>query len=113
MYFSGIQGGPKSEAANSWPYFCQILTDSQNFFTRIFLGKFAVHCLLKKLAYVATLPCENIKFRMQQVINDKLQVSVATYLRYSGVVNNRIKIGLLLSLSVKNLFKIGEYWTKL
>jgi len=41
-----------------------------------------------------------------QAINDKLQVSVATYLRYSGVVNNRIKIGLLLSLSLKNFLKL-------
>jgi len=55
-----------------------------------------VYWLLKitlGLAYVATLPCETI--------NDKLQGSVATYLRYGGVVNNHIKNGLLLSLPVK------------
>jgi len=37
----------------------------------------------------------------KQAINDKLQGSVATYLRYGGVVNNHIKNGLLLSLPVK------------
>ena len=40
------------------------------------------------------------------MINDKLQGSVATYLRMGGgVVNNQIKKGLLLSLSVKKSFK--------
>jgi len=38
----------------------------------------------------------------EQAINDKLQGSVATCLRYGGVVNNQIKKGLLLSLWVKN-----------
>jgi len=37
--FLSLQGGPKSEATNSWPYFRQILTDFPNFFTRRFLGK--------------------------------------------------------------------------
>ena len=35
------------------------------------------------------------------VINDKLQGSVVTYLRCGGVVHNRVKIGLLLSLLLK------------
>jgi len=39
----------------------------------------------------------------EQAINDKLQGSVATYLRFGGVVNNQIKKGLLLSLCVKNV----------
>ena len=30
----------------------------------------------------------------KQAINDKLQGSVATYLRYNGVVNNHIEKGL-------------------
>jgi len=34
----------------------------------------------------------------KQTINDKLQGSMATYLRCGGVVNNQIKKGLLLSL---------------
>jgi len=38
----------------------------------------------------------------KQAISDKLQGSVATYLRFGGVVNNQIKKDLLLSLRVKN-----------
>jgi len=45
-------------------------------------------------------------------INDKLQGSVATYLRRGGVANNQIKKGLLLSLRVKN-FLMDEYLAKL
>jgi len=37
----------------------------------------------------------------KQAINDKLQGSVATRLRFSGVDNNEIKTGLLMSLRVK------------
>ena len=48
----------------------------------------------------------------KQVIDDKLQSSVATYLRCGGVVNNQIKNSLLLSLWVKK-FKIGEYLAEL
>ena len=40
------------------------------------------------------------------MIDDKLQGSVATYLKSGGVVNNQIKKGLLLTLS-------GEYLEKL
>ena len=47
-----------------------------------------------------------------QAINDKLQGSVATYLRCGGVVNNQIKKGLLLSLWVKNI-KSVNIWQKL
>ena len=49
----------------------------------------------------------------KQTIIDKLQGSVATYLRCGGVINKQIKKGLLLSLSVKKSFKIGEYLVKL
>ena len=42
----------------------------------------------------------------KQAVNDKLQGSVATYLRCGGVVNNQMEKGLLLSLRVK--FKIGD-----
>ena len=48
----------------------------------------------------ATLPCETL-MPAKQAINDKLQGSVAAYLRCGGVVNNQIKKGLLLSLRVK------------
>jgi len=48
-------------------------------------------------------------------INDKLQIVdklvVATYLRYGDVVNNQIKKGLLLRVSVN--FLIHEYLAKL
>jgi len=46
-----------------------------------------------------------------QVINDKLQGSVATYLTCSGAANNQIRKSLLLNLSVN--FLIGEYLAKL
>jgi len=49
------------------------------------------------LAYVVTLPCETL-MSAEQAVNDKLQGSVATYLRCGGVVNKHIKKGLLLSL---------------
>ena len=48
----------------------------------------------------------------KQANNDKLRDSVATCLRCGGVVNNQIKIGLLLSLWVKKI-KIGEYLEQL
>ena len=66
------------------------------------------------LYYVATLPCEAL-MSAKQAINDKLQGSVATYLRFGGVVNNQIKKGLLLRAWVCEwkMFKIGEYLAKL
>ena len=48
------------------------------------------------LAYVATLPFGTL-MSAKQAINDKLE---ATYLRCGGAVNNQIRKGLLLSLSV-------------
>jgi len=42
------------------------------------------------------------------VINDKLQGTVVTYLRFGGIINNQIQTGLLLSLPVK-FFLISEY----
>jgi len=86
-----------------------------HFFTGIFLGKFAVKCILKiplHVACVATLPCETL-VSAKQGINDKLQGSVAAYLRCGGVLNNQIKKGLLLSLENEKYFKIGEYLAKL
>jgi len=49
------------------------------------------------LAYVATLPCETLMLA-KPALNDKLQSSVAAYLRCGGVVNSQIKKGLSLSL---------------
>jgi len=45
----------------------------------------------------------------KQAISDKLQGSVATYLRCGGVVNNQIKKGLLLHLQVI-FFKSVNIW---
>jgi len=79
------------------------LTDlKKRFFTERFLGEFAVEWISKILphfAYVATLPCETL-MSAKQATNDKLQGSVATHLRCSGVVNSQIKKGLLMSLRV-------------
>ena len=50
----------------------------------------------------ATLPCETLT-SAKQTINDKLQGSVATYLRCGGVVNSQIKTGLLLIVWVKKI----------
>jgi len=46
----------------------------------------------------------------KQAINDKLQGSVATYLRCGEVVNNQIKKGLLLSLLVNKNLKSEDIW---
>ena len=83
-----------------------ILNRFKHFFTRRFFGKFAVKWISRippHPANVATLPCETL-LSAKQAINDKLQGSVATYLRFGEVVivNNQIKKGLLLSVSEKN-----------
>jgi len=46
----------------------------------------------------------------EQANNDKLQGSVATYLRCGGGINNQIKKGLLLSLPVNFFFKSVNIW---
>jgi len=50
----------------------------------------------------ATLPCETL-ISAKQAVNNKLQGSVAAYLRCGGVINNQIEKGLLLSLRVKRI----------
>jgi len=58
------------------------------FFSGRFLSKFAVKWILKippHLARVATLPCETLMLA-KKAIKEKLQDSVATYLRCGGVV---------------------------
>ena len=67
-----------------------------------FFGKFVVKWLFKN----PTIPCIcchttlwNINVK-KQAINDLLQGCVAMYLTRGNVVNNQIKKGLLLSLSV-------------
>jgi len=61
---------------------------------------------------VATLPCETLG-SAKQAINDKLQDSVATYLRCGGVVSNHVKKGLSLGVQVKIFFEIDEYLAQL
>jgi len=79
-----------------------IILSNINRFKKItgrFPGKLVVKRILKippYLEYVATLPCETLLSAIQ-ALNDKLQGSVAAYLRCGGVVNNQIKKGLLLS----------------
>jgi len=48
----------------------------------------------------------------KQALNDKLQCTVALFLKCGGVVNNQIKKGLLLGVRVKKI-KINEYLAKL
>ena len=75
-----------------------------NSLTGRFLSKFAVKWILNipsHFAYVATLPCETLMSK--QAISDKLQGSVATYLRCGGVVKKLRKA----------YFLIGEYLAKL
>jgi len=100
-----LQGGLRNGTTDSGPQFCQILTELQFFSLSRFLGKFTVKCILKippHIAYVATLPCETL-ISAKQAINDKLQGSVAEYLRCDRAVNNQIKKGLLLSVQVKKI----------
>jgi len=92
----GQKTGPQTHEHNSG----QFLTDLRIFFTVVFPCKFAVTRISKippHLAHVATLPSETL-MSAEQAINDKLQGSVATYLRCGGVVNIQIKKGILLSL---------------
>jgi len=78
---------------------CFLLTDSV----------FSISKIPLRLKYVATLPCEKL-MSSKQAINDKLQGSVATYLRCGVVINNQIKKCLLLSLRVKFFFKSVNTW---
>ena len=84
-----IHGGPK----NRGDRLMTIILSNLNWFKKIFTGKFALEWILKiapHFAYVATLPCETL-MTAKQAIDDKLQGSIATYLRCGGVVNNQIK----------------------
>ena len=67
--------------------------------------------IMPHLAYVSTLPCETL-MSAKQAISDKLQGSVATYLKCHGLVNNQIKRFIAEFVSEQN-FKIGEYLAKL
>ena len=99
----------KTETPYSWLSHCQILTNCQNSFTGWFSSKFTVKRLLKIPSFLAYTVCchttlwnNNVR---KQTISDKLQGSLATYLRCDGVVNDQIKKGLLLSLPENFFFK--------
>jgi len=85
-------------------------------FTGRFFSKFDLQLNVYEIpphqACVATLPCETL-MSAKQAINDKLQGSVATYLRCVWIVNNRINKCLLLNLIVKKNVRTGEYLAKL
>jgi len=96
---SNIQGGHKKWGHRLMTIILSDLNRFIKFLTGRFYGKFAVKCILNippHLAYVAILPCETL-MSAKQANKDKLQGSVATYLRCGGVVNNQIKKGLLLA----------------
>jgi len=57
------------------------------------MGKFVVKLFFKippHLAYAATLPCVT-SMSARQVVNDKLQGSVATYLRCGGLLITKLR----------------------
>ena len=86
-----IQGGPKKRGHRLMNIILSNLNRCKKNFAERFLGKFVVKWILKvapHLACVATLPCETL-MSPKQAINNKLQGSVAAYLRYGGVVNNQ------------------------
>ena len=96
---SQLQGAPKQPGHRLMTIILSNLNRLKKFTGR-FPGKFAVKCISKipsHLAHVATLPCETL-MSAKRAINDKLQGSVATCLRYGRVVNNQIKKVLLVSL---------------
>ena len=102
MCDDGVQGGPKAGPLTRNHNSIKSSPILKKKFTGRFLRKFAVKWILKippHLAYVATLPRETL-MPSKQAINYKLQCSVATYLRCGGVVNNQIKKGRPIVLSV-------------
>jgi len=68
-----------------------------------------------RLACVATLPCETL-MSAKQAINDKLQGSVAAYLRCGGVVNNQKKICMAVHAAIGALSPVcnhtDSHWSK-
>ena len=69
-----------------------------------FHGKFADKRILKLPSYLACVAKHKNIHVSKKIINDKLQGSIATYLKCGGIVNNQRKKGLLLSLSEKKNF---------
>ena len=78
-----IQGGPKKWGHKLMAIILSNLNRFKKRFTLRFLGKFSVNWLIQippHIAYVVTLPCETLML----AINNKLQGSVAIYLRRGG-----------------------------
>ena len=90
---TAMQGGQKKRGYKLMSLLLSNLSRFKEVFTGWFLCKFAVKRILRippHLVCVATLSRETLT-SAKQAINDKLQGSVATYLRCGGVVNNQIK----------------------
>ena len=103
VHLHATTGWAKKRGHRLMTIILSILNLFENFFHLRFLVKFAVKwtsAIPLHLAYVATLPCETL-LSAKQAVNDKLQGSVAMYLRCGWVVINQIWKGLLLSLRVK------------
>ena len=88
-HFVSIQDGPKSGPQTPDH---NTISNSNRFQEQKFTGRFLVNFVVKwilkippHVAYVATLPCETLT-SAKQAINNKLQGSVATYLRCGGDV---------------------------
>jgi len=91
------------------------LTRVSIFCTGRFCSKFAVNRLFKIHPTIPCVCCHTTLWNLnarKQAIKDKLQGSVATYVRCGGLPISKFKKKLLLSLSVKK-FKISEYLAKL
>jgi len=87
----GYTGWAKKRDHGLMTIILSILNRFKNFFTARYLGKFADKWISKippHLAYVATLPCETL-MSAKHAVNDKLQGSVATYLRCGGFINEQ------------------------
>ena len=93
-YACNIQGGPNNCTPNSWPYFCQIVTDFQNSFIGRFYSRFAEKWSLWVPQQCCQSTLWNINARKQAISGD-LQGNAATYLSCGGNVNNQIKKGFL------------------
>ena len=111
-YVFYVQSGPKKWGHKLVAIILVILHRSSNFFTERFLGKFEVKWFIR----ISTTPCIcchastwNINVG-KRAINDRLLGSMATYLRCGGIVNNQIKKGLSLNLSVERIWKSVNIW---
>jgi len=102
-----IQAGPRGHRLMT--IILSILNQFKNFFPVRFFDKFAVKWILKippHLAYVATLPCETL-MSPKQANYDKLQGSVATYLRCTGLLITKLRI---IAESEWNFFQSVNIW---